>query len=99
MTTPLLFKLIPAVVHLGVLLRWFSPDSSSEVNNLPMQYLIIQYAVCIEPTICFRCYCFKSSILRLLVYGLSSQIGFKGDNLRSDSVKRIALIVQGSHDS
>ncbi|XP_062091009.1 K(+) efflux antiporter 4 isoform X2 [Humulus lupulus] len=30
-TTPLLFKLIPAVVHLGVLLRWFSPDSPSEV--------------------------------------------------------------------
>ncbi|XP_060208464.1 K(+) efflux antiporter 4-like isoform X1 [Lycium barbarum] len=29
-TTPLLFKLIPAVVHLGVLLRWFSPDSPSE---------------------------------------------------------------------
>ncbi|KAI3932068.1 hypothetical protein MKW92_027063 [Papaver armeniacum] len=27
-TTPLLFKLIPAVIHLGVLLRWFSPDSS-----------------------------------------------------------------------
>ncbi|XP_077210728.1 K(+) efflux antiporter 4-like isoform X1 [Tasmannia lanceolata] len=26
-TTPLLFKLIPAVIHLGVLLRWFSPDS------------------------------------------------------------------------
>ncbi|KAI3915219.1 hypothetical protein MKX01_035478 [Papaver californicum] len=25
-TTPLLFKLIPAVVHLGVLLQWFSPD-------------------------------------------------------------------------
>ncbi|KAG8375661.1 hypothetical protein BUALT_Bualt10G0123500 [Buddleja alternifolia] len=25
-TTPLLFKLIPAVVHLGVLLRWFTPD-------------------------------------------------------------------------
>ncbi|XP_021747022.1 K(+) efflux antiporter 4-like isoform X1 [Chenopodium quinoa] len=56
-TTPLLFKLIPAVVHLGVLLRWFSPD-------------------------------------------ISSEIGFKGDSLRSDSVKRIALIVQGgSHDS
>ncbi|KAK7291007.1 hypothetical protein RIF29_05842 [Crotalaria pallida] len=38
-TTPLLFKLIPAVVHLGVLLRWFSPDSlveiaSSKVDNL-----------------------------------------------------------------
>lgn len=31
-TTPLLFKLIPGVVHLGVLLRWFSPDSSIEVN-------------------------------------------------------------------
>ncbi|CAN7076010.1 unnamed protein product, partial [Brassica oleracea var. botrytis] len=30
-TTPFLFKLIPAVVHLGVLLRWFSPDSSTEV--------------------------------------------------------------------
>ncbi|KAJ6815957.1 K(+) efflux antiporter 4-like isoform X1 [Iris pallida] len=27
-TTPLLFKLIPAVIHLGVLLRWFSPDSN-----------------------------------------------------------------------
>ncbi|KAK8656702.1 hypothetical protein V6N13_098643 [Hibiscus sabdariffa] len=26
-TTPLLFKLIPAVVHLGVLLRWFPADS------------------------------------------------------------------------
>ncbi|XP_021893298.1 K(+) efflux antiporter 4 [Carica papaya] len=31
-TTPLLFKLIPAVVHLGVLLRWFSPDISSEIG-------------------------------------------------------------------
>ncbi|XP_021275863.1 K(+) efflux antiporter 4 isoform X2 [Herrania umbratica] len=30
-TTPLLFKLIPAVVHLGVLLRWFPPDGPSEV--------------------------------------------------------------------
>ncbi|XP_058074078.1 K(+) efflux antiporter 6-like isoform X2 [Magnolia sinica] len=27
-TTPFLFKLIPAVIHLGVLMRWFSPDSS-----------------------------------------------------------------------
>lgn len=27
-TTPLLFKLIPAVIHLGVLLRWFTPDIS-----------------------------------------------------------------------
>ncbi|KAJ3691949.1 hypothetical protein LUZ60_012299 [Juncus effusus] len=56
-TTPLLFKLIPAVVHLGVLLRWFSPDNS-------------------------------------LV-----EIGFKGDNLRVDAVKRITLMVQGGHDS
>ncbi|KAL5771045.1 hypothetical protein ACOSP7_015199 [Xanthoceras sorbifolium] len=31
-TTPLLFKLIPAVVNLGVLLRWFSPDSASEIG-------------------------------------------------------------------
>ncbi|XLU27241.1 hypothetical protein S245_063307, partial [Arachis hypogaea] len=29
-TTLLLFKLLPTVVHLGVLLRWFSPDSSLE---------------------------------------------------------------------
>ncbi|CAA2986538.1 K(+) efflux antiporter 4-like [Olea europaea subsp. europaea] len=31
-TTPLIFKLIPAVVHLGVLLRWFSPNSSNEIG-------------------------------------------------------------------
>uniref|UniRef100_A0A803NG32 Cation/H+ exchanger transmembrane domain-containing protein n=1 Tax=Cannabis sativa TaxID=3483 RepID=A0A803NG32_CANSA len=31
-TTPMLFKLIPAVVHLGVLLRWFPPDISLEVG-------------------------------------------------------------------
>ncbi|KAL1552352.1 K(+) efflux antiporter 4 [Salvia divinorum] len=30
-TTPLLFKLIPAVVHLGILLRWFSPESQVEL--------------------------------------------------------------------
>uniref|UniRef100_A0A2P2M721 K+ efflux antiporter family protein n=5 Tax=Rhizophora mucronata TaxID=61149 RepID=A0A2P2M721_RHIMU len=30
-TTPLLFKLIPAVAHLGVLLWWFPPDSSVEI--------------------------------------------------------------------
>ncbi|TYJ24615.1 hypothetical protein E1A91_A08G273000v1 [Gossypium mustelinum] len=34
-TTPLLFKLIPAVVRLGVLLRWF-PADSPEVINLPL---------------------------------------------------------------
>ncbi|KAF2287003.1 hypothetical protein GH714_036872 [Hevea brasiliensis] len=55
--TPLLFKLIPAVANLGILLRWFPPDSSVE-------------------------------------------IGFKGDNFRSDSGKqRITLIVQEPHDS
>ncbi|XP_022749928.1 K(+) efflux antiporter 6-like isoform X5 [Durio zibethinus] len=31
-TTPLLFKLIPAVVHLGVLLRWFPADSPAEIG-------------------------------------------------------------------
>lgn len=54
-TTPLLFKIIPAVVHLGVLLRWFSLDSPSE-------------------------------------------IGFKGDSFRSDSAKRFAMMLHGSHD-
>ncbi|XP_027182706.1 K(+) efflux antiporter 4 [Coffea eugenioides] len=53
-TTPLLFKLIPAVVHLGVLLRWFPPDSQSE-------------------------------------------LGFKADNLRSESAKQ--RIAKGSLDS
>lgn len=28
-TTPLLFKMIPAVIHLGILLGWFSPDSNT----------------------------------------------------------------------
>ncbi|KAM1605500.1 hypothetical protein PS2_026245 [Malus domestica] len=54
-TTPLLFNIIPAVVHLGVLLRWFSPDSSSEN-------------------------------------------GFKGDGFRSDSAKRLAMMLHISHD-
>ncbi|RWW05961.1 hypothetical protein BHE74_00018838 [Ensete ventricosum] len=31
-TTPLLFKLIPAVIHLGVLLRWFTPDSNEVIT-------------------------------------------------------------------
>ncbi|THF99995.1 hypothetical protein TEA_017533 [Camellia sinensis var. sinensis] len=30
----LLFKLLPAVVHLGVLLRWFSPDIPTETGGL-----------------------------------------------------------------
>ncbi|KAF1872638.1 hypothetical protein Lal_00016475 [Lupinus albus] len=55
-TTPLLFKLIPAVVHLGALLRWFPPDSPAEIP-------------------------------------------FKGDSYRSESAKRIPLMVQGSPHS
>jgi len=27
-TTPLLFKMIPSIVHLGVLMHWFAPDGS-----------------------------------------------------------------------
>ncbi|KAI3754201.1 hypothetical protein L1987_53979 [Smallanthus sonchifolius] len=49
-TTPFLFKLIPAVVHLGVLLRWFTPD-------IPTEML------------------------------------FKGELMRSDTAKRISLMV------
>ncbi|KAH7681996.1 putative K+/H+-antiporter-containing protein [Dioscorea alata] len=56
-TTPLLFKLIPAVIHLGVLLRWFPPDNSQ------------------------------------------NEMVFKGDSIRTDSGKRIVLMVQESHDS
>ncbi|KVI01204.1 Cation/H+ exchanger [Cynara cardunculus var. scolymus] len=52
-TTPFLFKLIPAVVHLGVLLRWFSPDT---------------------------------------------EMLFKGELMRSDTAKRISLMVDVSHD-
>lgn len=34
LTTPFLFKLIPGLVHLGVLLRWFPLDGAVEVNDL-----------------------------------------------------------------
>lgn len=40
-----------------------------------------------------------ASVLKYLEYGFSSQIGFKGESYRSDSAKRIAMMVQGSHDS
>ncbi|AED91722.1 unnamed protein product [Arabidopsis thaliana] len=33
-TTPLVFKMIPAVVHLGILLKWFSPDSTIEKGEI-----------------------------------------------------------------
>lgn len=39
-TTPLLFKLIPAVVHLGILLRWFSPETQVEVLPHPPHFLV-----------------------------------------------------------
>ncbi|KAB1996406.1 hypothetical protein ERO13_D13G199400v2 [Gossypium hirsutum] len=77
-TTPLLFKLIPAVVHLGVLLRWFPPDSQSEMG-------------------------FKGDSLRSdsgkQSNSLRSDSGKQSNSLRSDSAKRITLLVQGSHDS
>ncbi|CAN6163717.1 unnamed protein product [Urochloa humidicola] len=40
-TTPLLFKMIPAVVHLGVLLRWFSVDSNQVELGLKNESLRI----------------------------------------------------------
>ncbi|CAM0910289.1 unnamed protein product [Alopecurus aequalis] len=40
-TTPLLFKMIPAVVHLGVLLRWFSVDSNQVELGLKGEILRI----------------------------------------------------------
>nr|TKV98455.1 hypothetical protein SEVIR_9G561100v2 [Setaria viridis] len=35
-TTPLIFKLIPVVMHLGILMRWF-PTENSVQNELPLQ--------------------------------------------------------------
>ncbi|GAA0161746.1 hypothetical protein LIER_17990 [Lithospermum erythrorhizon] len=36
-TTPVLFKLIPAVMHLGLLMRWFPPENNSQnEEKLPM---------------------------------------------------------------
>ncbi|GMN40881.1 hypothetical protein TIFTF001_010097 [Ficus carica] len=32
-TTPLLFKLIPAVINLGVLMHWFPPESSNPIEE------------------------------------------------------------------
>ncbi|XP_020270841.1 K(+) efflux antiporter 4-like [Asparagus officinalis] len=56
-TTPLLFRLIPAVVHLGILLRWFSSDSSQ------------------------------------------AEMGCRSDILRSESGKRITLLVHSARNS
>jgi Kef-type K+ transport system membrane component KefB len=35
-TTPLLFKMIPSIVHLGVLMHWFAPDGSQSDVISPM---------------------------------------------------------------
>ncbi|KAJ1298985.1 hypothetical protein BS78_01G496600 [Paspalum vaginatum] len=35
-TTPLIFKLIPVVMHLGILMRWFPTENSTQ-NELPLQ--------------------------------------------------------------
>jgi hypothetical protein len=85
-TTPLLFKMIPAVVHLGVLLRWFSVDSNQvEVHvHINWVHLLI--------VLLRKCLPINSSVLPF-------QLGLKNDGLRIDSGKRINLVVQGSHDS
>ncbi|KAH1233821.1 K(+) efflux antiporter 5 [Glycine max] len=37
-TTPLLFKLIPAVMNLGVLMHWFPSESSSQIETILIAY-------------------------------------------------------------
>ena len=72
-TTPLLFKLIPAVVHLGVLLRWFPADSPTEVTNLPFEYKLhgIMVLFCqiteetVAPVLNFYLILAGTSVLRL----------------------------------
>ncbi|CAN7047602.1 unnamed protein product [Brassica rapa subsp. trilocularis] len=63
-TTPFLFKLIPAVVHLGVLLRWFSPNSSTEVNQ---KHLCRPVSLCtpLAQTQLFDCLFSSLYVLRL----------------------------------
>ncbi|KAL0407707.1 UNVERIFIED_CONTAM: K(+) efflux antiporter 4 [Sesamum radiatum] len=79
-TTPLLFKLIPAVVHLGVLLRWFSPDSQTEVTT-PLLFKLIPAVVHL------------GVLLRWFSPDSHTELGFRGENLCTDSAKqRIALI-------
>ncbi|KAL6321380.1 hypothetical protein AAG906_016435 [Vitis piasezkii] len=34
-TTPVLFKLIPAVMHLGVLMHWFPSENSNQNESIP----------------------------------------------------------------
>lgn len=89
-TTPLLFKLIPAVVHLGVLLRWFSPDSQAEVLIHPISFLHKIGTRHRPPHVCNMVVHFAELFFECDFY---IQLVFKGDNLRSDSAKqRIALI-------
>ncbi|MFS7897354.1 hypothetical protein Hanom_Chr00s008304g01740201 [Helianthus anomalus] len=83
LTTPFLFKLIPAVVRLGVLWRWFTPDIPTEVMNLHT---------------CMRtCYRLQHHVLYydlLLLF----QMLYKGELMRLDTAKRISLMVDVSHD-
>lgn len=99
-TTPLLFKLIPAVVHLGVLLRWFSPDISNEVIFLNLRLYLIPFKT-FDALDTLKW--FSPIYVWVDSYELSwiffTQIGNKGDILRADSARRITLMVEGSHDS
>jgi hypothetical protein len=41
-TTPLLFKLIPSAMNLGVLLRWFPSENSSPNESLQEKASLIE---------------------------------------------------------
>nr|GEZ23865.1 K(+) efflux antiporter 4 [Tanacetum cinerariifolium] len=84
-TTPFLFKLIPAVVHLGVLLRWFSPELPTEVTT-PFLFKLIPAVVHL------------GVLLRWFSPELPTEVLFKGELMRSDTAKRISLMVDVSHD-
>ncbi|KAL3566369.1 hypothetical protein D5086_031784 [Populus alba] len=70
-TTTLLFKLIPAVMHLGVLLRWFPPDSAVElfpvhkISDL-LRVLLLALLSCSSQA------CNLEGISRLLIEGTKS---------------------------
>lgn len=106
-TTPLLFKLIPAVVHLGVLMRWFPPDASIEVTHFILSFgpfccFIYNYLDFLPMSLVKQWWytCILFSLSWTMLYLCWLQIGFKGDNLRVDSGKqRVILMVQGAHNS
>ncbi|KAK4388756.1 K(+) efflux antiporter 4 [Sesamum angolense] len=91
-TTPLLFKLIPAVMHLGVLLRWFAPDSQNEVI-IAFPKIFFQNIEMINNLSSFGRIQISSFPELFVENDFRHQLGYKGDNIRSDSAKqRIALI-------